>query len=94
MMRSEGTSPPASLIIVVNRSMVQPISRTTAGLIMQGHHVTQGSRMPPSNVQPLPSRSRPAEPPSRLKVNHGPLSEVKTTKVFFASFSRSSVSRT
>ena len=41
-----------------------------------------GSRMPPSQVDPLPSRNRPADPPASPCVSHGPLSLVKKTNVF------------
>jgi hypothetical protein len=43
-------------------------------------------------VQPLPSRSRPAEPPCSSKISQGPLSEVKTTNVLSARPSRRRVS--
>ena len=40
-----------------------------------------GTRWPPSNVVPLPSRSGTADPLCDPFTSHGPLSEVKTTRV-------------
>ena len=40
-----------------------------------------GTRTPPSNVVPLPSRSGPGEPAWLPYDSHGPLSEVKITSV-------------
>ena len=72
---------------VGSRSIVAPISICTPGLTFPGHQKNVGSRMPPSKVVPLPSRSRPAEPPCVWNGSQGPLSEVNTTSV---SSSRSS----
>ena len=74
--------------------MVTAISRQMPGLIFPGHQAMPGSRMPPSQVEPLPSRNSPAEPPCSLKVNHGPLSLEKNTTVFSAMPSSFSVSST
>ena len=67
---------------MANRSVVQPSSAEVvpAG-ILPGHQAIVGSRMPPSQVLPLPPRSRPAEPPCWLLISHGPLSLVKNTSV-------------
>ena len=81
IVRSAGSSAPASLAAVTNRSIAEPISVTTAGRTVPGHQKIAGVRTPPSHVVPLPSRSGPADPPCVLNGSHGPLSLVKTTSV-------------
>ena len=71
---------------VAIRSSVEPmpVCVVPAGIV-PGRHTIAGTRMPPSQVEPLPSRSKPAEPPCVSKISHGPLSEVNTANVFSAS---------
>ena len=67
---------------MVNRSIVQASSWVTVpGRIRPGHQAMPGSRMPPSHVEPLPSRNGPADPPASPWISHGPLSLVKKTSV-------------
>ena len=64
MMRSVGAVPPDRFAKVRMKSMVPTTASLTWPLgIRAGHCMTQGSRMPPSKVVPLPSRNGPAEPP-------------------------------
>ena len=44
------------------RARVAGVLQTVPPGIVPGHHMTVGSRQPPSNMVPLPSRSGPAEP--------------------------------
>src|SRR5436309_14475163 len=95
IVRSEGIGAPARLRQVLNKSIEQASSWVvTAGLIFPGHQAMPGSRIPPSQALPLPSNKGPAEPPTSPLFSQGPLSLVKKTKVFPASFSRRSVSNT
>ena len=65
-------------------TMIGPGVTLSAGMV-PGHHMTHGSRMPPSQVLPLPSRRWPAEPPWVLNTRcQGPLSLVKMTQVRFS----------
>ena len=67
----------------MNRSMVVPKAVVvTPDLILPGQRKIAGTRKPPSQVLTLPSKKGPAEPPFSFWLNHGPLSEVKTTSVF------------
>ena len=92
MIRSLGISAPASFRQVVNRSMVQASSWvTTPAGTRPGHQAMPGSRMPPSQVEPLPSRKGPAEPPASPSISHGPLSLVKKTRVLRSKPSRAGV---
>ena len=92
MMRSLGALVLEISHAVANTSSVEPILVTTPGLIIPGHHNIAGSRIPPSNVDPFPSRKGPAEPPCRSKSSYGSLSDVKSTSVRFAnSVSRSCI---
>ena len=86
--RSSGGFAPARARAVWNRSRLHASARSTRpARIFPGHHAMQGTRMPPSQVLPFPSRSSPADPPAGPWVSHGPLSLVKTTSVFSASVS-------
>ena len=68
---------------VTKRSIVVATSRcTTPARTFPGHHAIAGTRIPPSHVDPLPSRNSPAEPPACSMISHGPLSLLKTTSVF------------
>ena len=68
----------ANKSIVVASADVVPL-----GGIRPGHHAIPGTRIPPSKVQPLPSRNSPAEPPCSDCVSHGPLSLVKNDERVF-----------
>ena len=92
--RSVGIAAPVIPAIVGNRSIAVTISsRTIPAAIRPGHRMTAGTRWPPSNVVPLPSRSGPAEPLCDPLTSHGPLSDVKTTNVCSSRPSRSRVPR-
>ena len=81
--RSSGTSPPASLVSVGSRSMpVMASSDSVPAGIVPGQRATNGTRTPPSRVEPLPPFNGPALPPVPVL---GPLSDVKMTSVFLSS---------
>ncbi len=63
------------------RSSADPRPVTVRGWTLPGHQKMAGTRIPPSQVVPLPSRNRPADPLCVSMVSHGPLSEVNTTNV-------------
>ena len=49
--------------IVGSRSIVMAgVAQTEPAGIFPGHHINVGSRQPPSNIVPLPSRNGPAVP--------------------------------
>ena len=59
---------PVSLLVnaaMVGSTSIVPINslHSVPAGIRPGPHITQGTRWPPSNVVPLPSRSGPADPP-------------------------------
>ena len=54
---------PAIAAKVGSRSIVAPSSRTMVGFTVPGCRKMPGTRIPPSQVELLPIRSRPAEPP-------------------------------
>ena len=68
-----GTDVPVSVAKVAIKSIVEPSSETTAGLIFPGHQKIVGTRCPPSNVVPLPARSGPWKLHVKMRepVNYG-----------------------
>ena len=77
-----GSGAPTRRAIVGRTSIVMAGSRTTVpGGMRPGQRATNGTRTPPSNAVPLPSRSGPAEPAWSPYESQGPLSEAKITSV-------------
>ena len=85
---------PRKFAIVGKISNVEAISEhiTFEGII-PGHRIIQGTRIPPSNTDPFPLRKGKACPPSAPFESHGPLSDVKITRVFFEISSLSKTDR-
>ena len=89
MMRAVETGAPASFASVGSRSIVIAGSAPTAPLGMRpGQRAMNGTRTPPSNDVPLPSRNGPGDPAWLPYDSHGPLSEVKMTSVLSSRFAR------
>src|SRR6476620_334595 len=95
ILRLLGGFVPASAAKVGKKSSVAAtLPHVVPAGIFPGHHITHGSRIPPSYVVPFPPRNGRAEPPAPPRASHGPLSDVKITSVFLSSFNSCSVSTT
>ena len=82
--RSAGLQESCARQVQAGREQVElagQVQGVRPGVIVPGHQARHGTRMPPSQVEPFPSRSRPAEPPCNFWISQGPLSLVKTTRV-------------